>query len=43
MPAFLRSFPRRATIIPPDALFVPHGRDNRAWPAFAVTAGGHFR
>jgi hypothetical protein len=43
MPAFLRPFLALAPIILPDALFVLHGAKHRAWPAFAVAAGGHFR
>jgi hypothetical protein len=43
VPAFLRPFLAPAPIILPDALFVLHVAKHRAWPAFAVTAGGHFR
>jgi hypothetical protein len=43
MPAFLRHFSRRPSIILQDALFVLHVAKHRAWSAFAVTAGGHFR
>ena len=49
-----RAYPRRQPgaligrmlippIILPDASFVLHVAKHRAWPAFAVTAGGHFR
>jgi hypothetical protein len=43
MPAFLRHFTRRPPIILPNASFVPHVAKHHAWPASAVTAGGHFR
>jgi hypothetical protein len=43
MPAFLRPFLAPAPIILPDASFVLHVAKRRAWPAFAVTAGGHVR
>jgi hypothetical protein len=39
---FPAPFSRRLPIILPDASFVLHVAEHRAWSAFTVTAGGHF-